>query len=104
MTTIMEENMNELINDLKEIIPKDCPMRSYTLRTALGIKRYAKNFQKTDKNILEDFATFDKFFYGEKEKWCDEYKMYNIRDDAETVYDLTFQDLRNYFHEAYKNI
>ena len=84
--------MNKLIETCKNSIPVG-KAKSVIMKTCMKIRGIIMNFQFTDK-LLEDFAEFDRKFYGYiRDDWVEKFPFYTV-DDPHDVFDELFGDFR----------
>ena len=88
-----------LINNFKKYIPTG-PGKPITMKAALRIQIYVKNFTTTGEKLLKNLADFDEYFYNKVgEEWIKNISYYTV-DASEASFLELFQDFRFAAHRV----
>jgi len=88
-----------LVETFKKYIPTG-PEKPITMKAALRIKIYVKNFTISEGKLTNSLANFDDYFYNRVgEDWIDNISYYRLNAGEDTFLEL-FQDFRFAAHRA----
>jgi hypothetical protein len=91
--------ISSLVETFKNYIPTG-PVKPITMKAALRIQIYVKNFHKNGESLIQNLADFDEYFYNRVgREWIDNISYYTVDASEDSFLEL-FQDFRFAAHRA----